>query len=294
MSDFTAIGQLVNEARNLLDSIKGGAIRTMQTQFDALIQTLTARFNGKLTDYQNQVSAITKPSVAVIKAAMSQRLYLDPNHGNDANSGLGINDAFKTLQALINSTPDGAYISVQIIRTSESAPLVLDTKTYIDNRHIFFSAHKADTDDAYQFITLATPIVFESKSGSISVWDTLFTFNVVGSVTLMASVRGKSTLNIGGYGGNKFRLTAGSSLAFITQHYDFPSGISEVTLNRVRCQNHDGTEATGPVTLISSLSGNIATTAIFNIWQSSFGTAFTEGGAVNNLASGVKLISKRG
>lgn len=41
MSDFTAIGQLVNEARNLLDSIKGGAIRTMQTQFDALKQTIT-------------------------------------------------------------------------------------------------------------------------------------------------------------------------------------------------------------------------------------------------------------
>ena len=34
MSDFTAIGQLVTEARNLLDSIKGGAIRTMQTTFD--------------------------------------------------------------------------------------------------------------------------------------------------------------------------------------------------------------------------------------------------------------------
>ena len=42
MSDFTAIGQLVNEARNLLDSIKGGAIRTMQTQFDALKQVITA------------------------------------------------------------------------------------------------------------------------------------------------------------------------------------------------------------------------------------------------------------
>ncbi|MFL7030757.1 hypothetical protein [Vibrio cyclitrophicus] len=39
MSDFTAIGQLVTEARNLLDSIKGGAIRTMQTQFDTLKQS---------------------------------------------------------------------------------------------------------------------------------------------------------------------------------------------------------------------------------------------------------------
>ncbi|CAK1887440.1 Phage tail protein [Vibrio crassostreae] len=45
MSDFTAIGQLVTEARNLLDSIKGGAIRTMQTQFDAL----KVQFSDKLT-----------------------------------------------------------------------------------------------------------------------------------------------------------------------------------------------------------------------------------------------------
>ncbi|WP_299021500.1 hypothetical protein [uncultured Photobacterium sp.] len=41
MSDFTAIGQYVTEAKKLLDSIKGGAIRTMQTQFDALKQTIT-------------------------------------------------------------------------------------------------------------------------------------------------------------------------------------------------------------------------------------------------------------
>ncbi len=41
MSDFTAIGQYVTEAKMLLDSIKGGAIRTMQTQFDALKQTIT-------------------------------------------------------------------------------------------------------------------------------------------------------------------------------------------------------------------------------------------------------------
>ncbi|MCC4238140.1 hypothetical protein LL266_16750 [Vibrio anguillarum] len=41
MSDFTAIGQYVTEAKSLLDSIKGGAIRTMQTQFEALKQTIT-------------------------------------------------------------------------------------------------------------------------------------------------------------------------------------------------------------------------------------------------------------
>lgn len=53
MSDFTAIGQLVTEARNLLDSIKGGAIRTMQTQFDALKET----FNDKLVSVSGEIDS---------------------------------------------------------------------------------------------------------------------------------------------------------------------------------------------------------------------------------------------
>ncbi|CAK2464917.1 conserved hypothetical protein [Vibrio crassostreae] len=65
MSDFTAIGQLVTEARNLLDSIKGGAIRTMQTQFDALkvqlndvINGANGRLNTFITQQQQNVSTI--------------------------------------------------------------------------------------------------------------------------------------------------------------------------------------------------------------------------------------------
>ncbi|WP_240205902.1 hypothetical protein [Vibrio sp. CyArs1] len=44
MSDtnFAAIGQLVTEARHLLDSIKGGAIRVMEDTFEALKQTITS------------------------------------------------------------------------------------------------------------------------------------------------------------------------------------------------------------------------------------------------------------
>ncbi|EDK27751.1 hypothetical protein VSWAT3_00673 [Vibrionales bacterium SWAT-3] len=62
MSDFTAIGQLVTEARNLLDSIKGGAIRTMQTQFDALKASVQSTFNSKLAGFDAQVAAATKPT----------------------------------------------------------------------------------------------------------------------------------------------------------------------------------------------------------------------------------------
>ncbi|WP_192890788.1 hypothetical protein [Vibrio bathopelagicus] len=77
MSDFTAIGQLVTEARNLLDSIKGGAIRTMQTQFDSKITSFvnvfdgkvagfTNSFNSKLSGYQGQMNAVTKAVMEVI------------------------------------------------------------------------------------------------------------------------------------------------------------------------------------------------------------------------------------
>ncbi|MFS1977175.1 hypothetical protein [Vibrio splendidus] len=58
MSDFTAIGQLVTEARNLLDSIKGGAIRTMQTQFDALINAKKVLLDKFVSDQYGRVSSV--------------------------------------------------------------------------------------------------------------------------------------------------------------------------------------------------------------------------------------------
>ncbi|MEZ9422170.1 hypothetical protein AB4186_01730 [Vibrio lentus] len=58
MSDFTAIGQLVTEARNLLDSIKGGAIRTMQTQFDALVNAKKVVLDKFVSDQYGRVSSV--------------------------------------------------------------------------------------------------------------------------------------------------------------------------------------------------------------------------------------------
>ncbi|HHX8575401.1 TPA: hypothetical protein ACVO35_004171 [Vibrio alginolyticus] len=62
MSDFTAIGQLVTEARSLLDSIKGGAIRKMQTEYEALKANIQSAFNSKLAGFDAQVAAATKPT----------------------------------------------------------------------------------------------------------------------------------------------------------------------------------------------------------------------------------------
>ncbi|MCC4774979.1 hypothetical protein AB4077_19245 [Vibrio cyclitrophicus] len=58
MSDFTAIGQLVTEARNLLDSIKGGAIRLMQTTFDDFMWNSRQSVNDFLTQKRSEFSGV--------------------------------------------------------------------------------------------------------------------------------------------------------------------------------------------------------------------------------------------
>tara|TARA_B100001059_G_scaffold86559_1_gene84740 strand:+ start:1978 stop:2823 length:846 start_codon:yes stop_codon:yes gene_type:complete len=56
-TNFTAIGELVAEARNLLDSIKGGAIRKMETAFDALKSSIASEWNGIKTKMNNEALA---------------------------------------------------------------------------------------------------------------------------------------------------------------------------------------------------------------------------------------------
>jgi len=80
MTDFASIGRLVTKSQDLLDSIKGGAIRTMQTKFEEikaefetlktnstltfnnLINHFNAVFDGKLIDYQTQFDDLIKPA----------------------------------------------------------------------------------------------------------------------------------------------------------------------------------------------------------------------------------------
>lgn len=50
MDNFQALGQLVIKAQDLLDSIKGGAIRVMQTQFDALKVQFTDKLGAVNTE----------------------------------------------------------------------------------------------------------------------------------------------------------------------------------------------------------------------------------------------------
>lgn len=69
MDNFQAIGQLVIKAQDLLDSIKGGAIRVMQTQFDELKQTLSSDSQTALANFKSTSdAAITAQEQALINA----------------------------------------------------------------------------------------------------------------------------------------------------------------------------------------------------------------------------------
>ena len=57
-TNFTAIGELVTEARNLLDSIKGGAIRVMQTMFDDFMGHSRKSVNDFLTQKRSEFSGV--------------------------------------------------------------------------------------------------------------------------------------------------------------------------------------------------------------------------------------------
>lgn len=50
MSDFAKISELVTQGQQLLDAIKGGAIRTMQTTFDSLLTSFDSRMNTAVTN----------------------------------------------------------------------------------------------------------------------------------------------------------------------------------------------------------------------------------------------------
>jgi len=87
MSDFTAIGQLVSEARNLLDSIKGGAIRTMQTAFEQMKLTMNADFSNVLSEIQGRANTVLKPTNDAMQTGMSQTVYVDALNGDNRNLG---------------------------------------------------------------------------------------------------------------------------------------------------------------------------------------------------------------
>ncbi|MEZ8704140.1 hypothetical protein AB6D74_20055 [Vibrio cyclitrophicus] len=111
MSDFTAIGQLVTEARNLLDSIKGGAIRTMQATFD-----------NSLVGWGNKLDAAIAKYTADFRNVISPAADQLPNIALTGNQALSIVDG--------NTVPTAfkvnAHTTVELVKSIPSSPTARD------------------------------------------------------------------------------------------------------------------------------------------------------------------------
>jgi hypothetical protein len=68
MDNFQAIGQLVIKAQDLLDSIKGGAIRVMQEQFDAL----KVQFTDKLSTVSTELNTFVNQQKANVNTIFTE------------------------------------------------------------------------------------------------------------------------------------------------------------------------------------------------------------------------------
>ncbi|MGF1888850.1 hypothetical protein L4D13_22310 [Photobacterium profundum] len=69
---YEVLGNMVTEARNLLDSIKGGAIRVMQAQFDALLLVYKQRTNNAVTDGLAKINAVISGATALPEATFQK------------------------------------------------------------------------------------------------------------------------------------------------------------------------------------------------------------------------------
>jgi hypothetical protein len=119
MDNFQAIGQLVIKAQDLLDSIKGGAIRQMENAVDALKQTFTADTQAALTDFAN------KSSAKIAQQDQALRNAVEPIVGKLAIIALSPN---QTMQLEGNAVvPKGFYLragmTLDKVETISHAPV---------------------------------------------------------------------------------------------------------------------------------------------------------------------------
>ncbi|MGF1859886.1 phage tail protein [Photobacterium profundum] len=122
---YEVLGNMVTEARNLLDSIKGGAIRTMETAFDALKASIASEWNGIKTKMNNEaLAAIGRVDTQTVINAMGFTAlnyngdFIDTNelatnahgHKNKYPLGMGVrggrNDCFKVEMIPVKSGDD--------------------------------------------------------------------------------------------------------------------------------------------------------------------------------------------
>ncbi|NOH31600.1 hypothetical protein [Vibrio mediterranei] len=109
--NFESIGELVAEARNLLDTIKGGAIRAMQTKFDALMITFQGQVNSFVGNAQSRLATMESSLSAAVKSQMTMTVHVDCLSGSDANAGTS-SAPLKTIGKAVRLIPNGGVLNI--------------------------------------------------------------------------------------------------------------------------------------------------------------------------------------
>jgi len=116
MDNFQAIGQLVIKAQDLLDSIKGGAIRVMQTQFDALKQTITSDGAAVITNVdklgRNKLQQLDSELAKVKQGVDINALGGEGHYVTE----ITVNGDKDTFYPVVFHMPTGSETEIQIFR----------------------------------------------------------------------------------------------------------------------------------------------------------------------------------
>ncbi|CAK3434416.1 Phage tail protein [Vibrio crassostreae] len=108
-TDFTSMGRLVDKASELLDSIKGGAIRTMENAFDAFMATVNSEWAAKKSQVDNE-------ALAAIQRVETQTVINSLGY-----TAMNINDDFSLWKELTNSAGDKQLWPVDMAFYNDSA-----------------------------------------------------------------------------------------------------------------------------------------------------------------------------
>jgi len=116
MDNFQAIGQLVIKAQDLLDSIKGGAIRVMQTQFDVLKQTITSDGAAVITNVdtlgRNKLQQLDTELAKVKQGVDINALGGEGRYVTEFT----VNGDKDTFYPVVFRMPEGSETEIQIFR----------------------------------------------------------------------------------------------------------------------------------------------------------------------------------
>ncbi|NOI20780.1 hypothetical protein F0223_21385 [Vibrio coralliilyticus] len=148
-NNFSAISQMVTEARGLLDTIKGGAISTMQTQFDTLKQAFSADTQQALSQFQNDSNARIAQQDQALRNAIEPitgklaTIALSPNQTMTVENGATIPKGF-SVNSLVTLEKVETIHNDPASRSGSQLQILSDMETDIRMEYPDFDVRKTE------------------------------------------------------------------------------------------------------------------------------------------------------